>query len=128
VNAYWAIDQFSSVARDPSTGGPLGRVGVLFADVGMGRYGAPLNNQAGDTYGMAMGYQMFLGDGFHEQLIVEVGTRQSTTEESDSLYAIGTRYQKALDQHWVLQLDAFASLHESNDAGYGGRFELRYQF
>ncbi|MBL4700726.1 MAG: hypothetical protein JKX85_05645 [Phycisphaeraceae bacterium] len=128
INAYWGIDQFSSVARDPSAGGPLGRVGVLFDSVGIGRYDAPLSNRANDSFGAALGYQMFLGDGFHEQLVLEVGGRQSTTQDSDGFYAIGARYQKALDQHWVLQLDAFASLQESRDEGYGSRIELRYQF
>lgn len=128
VNGFWGIDQFSSVARDPSVGGPLGRVGVLFAAVGMGRYGAPLSNRADDSVGAAVGYQMFLGDGFHEQLIFEAGVKQSTVNQGDSLAAIGARYQKALDQHWVLQLDTFGSLQESRDPGYGGRVELRYQF
>jgi hypothetical protein len=127
-DTFWGIDQFTSAARDTSVGGPLGRVGVLFADVGMGRYGAPLNNRANNSFGAAMGYQMFLGDGFHEQLVFEFGVRHSTIDAHDTVYALGTRYQKALDQHWVLQLDAFGSLEQARDNGFGGRFELRYQF
>src|SRR5207245_1383748 len=34
LNGFWGIDHFSSAARSPSAGGPLGRVGILNAAVG----------------------------------------------------------------------------------------------
>src|SRR5439155_1163492 len=57
LNGFWGIDQFSSADRGPIAGGPLGRVGILNAAVGLGRYGAPLSNQADNAAGGALGYQ-----------------------------------------------------------------------
>ena len=54
LNAFWGIDQFSSAARNFAAGGPLGRVGILFEAVGLGRYGSALNNRANDTAGLVL--------------------------------------------------------------------------
>ncbi|MEP6662653.1 MAG: hypothetical protein ABJC04_03215, partial [Verrucomicrobiota bacterium] len=51
LNGFWGIDQFTSAVRDTTAGGPLGRVGILNAAVGLGRYGAPLSNQADHAAG-----------------------------------------------------------------------------
>ena len=127
INAFWGIDNFSSAARGPATGGPLGRVGILFAAVGVGQYGAALGNRADESAGAAIGYQLFL-DETRKQIIVEFGGRQSTDAEGDGLLALGARYQQAIGQHMVLQLDAFGSHQESRDQGWGSRVEIRYEF
>ncbi len=103
INAFWGIDQFASAARSPETGGPLGRTGILFAAVGLGRYGAALGNRVDDSVGGAVGYQAYLDEGKRKQLIVELGGRQSTVAEGDADTALGGRYQQAFGQHMVLQ-------------------------
>lgn len=35
VTGFWGIDEFTSAARGPTQGGPLGRTGILFAAVGL---------------------------------------------------------------------------------------------
>lgn len=128
VNAFLGIDDFASAARSPEVGGPLGNTGILFAAIGLGRYGAPLGNRVGDSVGGAIGYQLFLDD-TRKQIIFEVGARQATgSEDDDATAAVGVRYQQALGKNFILQLDTFGSLQESRDPGYGGRAEIRYEF
>lgn len=127
MNAFWGIDNFTSVAREPGTGGPLGRVGILFAAVGLGRYGAALSNQAQDAAGAAIGYQIFSAD-TRTQLILEFGGRNSTSGPDQGALAFGARFQHALGQHVVLQLDAFGAAQKKADAGWGTRFETRVEF
>ena len=127
INAYWGIDDFSSAARGAASGGPLGRVGIMFAAVGLGRYGAPLGNRPNNSVGGAIGRQWFFDD-TRKQFVVELGSRYSTDSRGLSAVALGARYQQAMGRHWVLQLDAFGSLVHDGDEGYGARAEIRYEF
>ena len=127
INAFWGIDQFSSAARGPVVGGPLGRVGILYAAVGLGRYGAPLDDRADDSAGFAAGYQMFSHD-TRRQVIFELGGRQSTQGVDDGVMALGARFQQALGKRFILRFDAFGSIHETQDDGWGSRAEIVVQF
>ena len=134
LNAFWGIDQFSSAARNAFSGGPLGRVGILFEAVGLGRYGSALSNQAADAAGGSLGYQIFLDGlvGPRKQLILEVGGRENTHKTSAvaerGAAAIAARYQQAIGQHLIVQFDGFGAIQEDRDNGYGGRFECRVLF
>jgi hypothetical protein len=124
-NSFWAIDQFSSAARQ--TPGPLGRAGILFEPAGLGRYGAALagldlSPKARDLFGAVLGYQTFLGSK-RRQLTLELGGRKDTNDIQQGAVAIGMRYQQAFGQRFVLRLDAFSTQHEERDAAYGGRME-----
>ncbi len=46
LDGFWGLNRFTSPDRDPTAGGPLGQIGIMYAAVGLGQYGAPLNNQA----------------------------------------------------------------------------------
>jgi hypothetical protein len=127
LNSFWAIDQFTSASRGPLGGGPLGQTGLLFSAAGLGRYGAPLNNQASSAAGGSLGYQMFF-DHAKEQIVFEIGGRQDTDGVNDAAIAAGIRFQKALDQHWLVVVDGFVSKRESFDVGQGGRVELQMKF
>ncbi len=127
INAYWGIDDFASAARGAASGGPLGRVGILFAAVGLGRYGAPLGNRPNDSVGGAIGRQWFFDD-TRKQVVLELGGRYSTKGTGLTAGALGARYQQAMGQHWVLQLDVFGSLVHDGDEGYGARAEIRFEF
>lgn len=128
LNAFAGIGDYTSAARDPSVGGPLGNIGILYAAVGLGNYGAPLGNRANEAVGGAVGYQHFFDDEKSRQLIIEAGGRASTGGGGDSAVAIGAQYQRALDDHAILVLGAFASNHEDRGTGGGGRVELRIKF
>jgi hypothetical protein len=127
LNTFWGIDQFTSASRGPLGGGPLGQTGLLFSAAGLGRYGAPLSNQANSVVGGSLGYQMFYND-LKEQVVFEIGGRQDTNGADNAAIATGLRYQKALDQHWFFVIDSFVSKGESTDIGQGVRFELQSKF
>lgn len=128
INAFLGIDNFTSAARGPATGGPLGRAGILFAAVGLGEYGAPLNNSVQESYGAALGYQQFI-DPIKNQLIYELGFKKNQTDENDDFsVAAGLRYRHVLTQRTIVQIDAFSSWNDSAADGKGFRFELRTEF
>jgi hypothetical protein len=129
VTTFWAIDEFSSAARGPASGGPLGRAGINFAAVGLGRAGAPLSSRARDVAGGAVGYQRFFSH-TRRQLILELGGRLGTAGgEPDSL-AGTARYQTAMGQHYVLVIDGFAGYRQGPGTQdlFGGRVELLVKF
>ncbi|MEE8523169.1 MAG: hypothetical protein V3T72_04500 [Thermoanaerobaculia bacterium] len=131
VNAFWAIDEYSSAARGPATGGPLGRAGINFAAVGLGSFGAPLSNRARNVAGGAIGYQKFMS-GNRKQVIIEAASRIGTEGAVGDSYALTTRFQAALRQHYVVVVDGFVGSRDlvagGNATLYGGRLELVVKF
>jgi hypothetical protein len=135
-NTFWGIDRFRSAARDPGVGTPLApRAGVLFAGVGLGRYGAALSPLADNVAGGVLGYQIF-SHNLRRQLLLEIGGRYATKDEGQTAAAVGASYQFALGRRWVIRLDGFSNyifevnnVKPSNDQlRYGGRLELLMEF
>lgn len=124
VNAFVGIDEFSSAARGPSSGGPLGRTGILFGSVGMGSYGAPLGNRPDDSVGGAVGCQLFADREQRSQWILELGARTDTDHTDRGALGCGFRHQRALGRRLVLRLDGFAAAQEGDDPAAGLRVEL----
>jgi hypothetical protein len=127
INGFAGIDQFTSAARDSDAGGPLGRTGILYAAVGMGSYGSALSNQAGDVYGLSIGYQKFMS-GHRKQLIFELGSRNDIKGADADSVAFGVRYQQAIGKHAIAIIDGFTSHDDSTGSGHGSRFEMRWKF
>lgn len=132
LNAFLGVDSFSSAARGPASGGPLGRVGVLFEAVGLGSYGSALGNRADSSAGAAVGWQTF--PGAHgvgtprQQLVLELGGRADTDGSDTAAVALGGRYQRALSRHLVLRADAFVAAREGDTPASGLRLELLTKF
>ncbi len=128
-NGFVGIDQYSSAARGPANGGPLGRTGLLFAAVGLGQYAPALSNDADKSFGAAVGYQMLFNDGW-QQLIMEVGGRQATDgHDTATGMAAAMRFNQRLGHHTILRFDAFGADFERDDnMAYGFRTELQYKF
>jgi len=128
VTTFWAFDTYHSIANGPGNGGPLGRVGINFAGVGLGTYGSPLSSFASDVAGGAIGYQAFSHD-TRRQLIVELAGRFGTRDEIGDQAGVTLRYQVALGRRFAIVLDGSASYFESfdDDTFYGGRVELVVQ-
>lgn len=133
LDAFWGIADYSSAARGPDRGGPLGQTGILFAAQGLGAYGAPLGNRANDAVGAAIGYQKFLG-GADKQLTFELGGRVGTRDpkffasnQPDTI-AGAIRYQMKLNQHLVLIFDTFIGFPEDRATAYGFRSEILVKF
>lgn len=133
VNGFWAMDEFVSAARGPATGGPLGRAGINFAAVGLGRYGAALSSRARDVAGGALGYQRFF-DHTRKQLLVELGARIGTADEVSDSVATTVRYQAALGRRFVVVVDGFVGRRQAAAADgddqtiSGSRVELVVKF
>lgn len=128
VNAFVGFDEYSSALRAEDTGGPLGRTGILFAAVGIGRYGAPLGNSADDSYGAAVGYQKFFGTFKRSQLVVELGFRNGISDDEPFAGALGASFQQALGQRTVFRVDTFIAGGEDRQPSYGARAEILVQF
>ncbi len=130
INNFVAFDRFSSAARGPAAGGPLGRVGINFAAVGLGSYGAPLSNLAQDVVGGAIGYQKFLGHS-RRQLVVEVAARLGLEDAVEDSYGLTARYQAAFGRRVLVVTDAFISQRQragGDQTPFGGRLELVVKF
>jgi len=127
LNGFSAFGNFTSAARDPTTGGPLGQVGILFASPNLGGYGAPLNNRAEDVVGGSIGYQMFFNQD-RTQVIVETGGRVGTGSGERNAAGLGVRLQQAIGDRYVVQLDSFVAQEEDTDISYGYRGEFLVRF
>ena len=131
---FAAVDEFSSAARGPATGGPLGRAGINFAAVGLGNYGAALSSRARDVAGGAFGYQKFFGSDQRRQLLTEVGLRLGLDDRVADEAAVTVRYQKAVGRRMVLVLDGFGGRRQGRFGGeedeslFGGRLEVVFKF
>jgi hypothetical protein len=128
LNTFWAIDNYTSAARDPSVGGPLGITGLLYEAVGLGSYQAALSNASNDAVGGSIGYQHFFDPAKQSQIVAEVGGRVATRGESRSGAAFDIRYQRAFGQHTLLRVDGFVAAYEGGDTGQGARLEMSYRF
>jgi hypothetical protein len=127
LNAFWGIGDFTSAARGPDAGGPLGRTGILFAASGLGSLPAPLSNDAKRAAGGALGYQMFLG-GIRRQLVFELGGRRDTLGEDGWSIGAAARFQQAIGQHHVLQIDLAVSEADDAPVTPSTRIEWRMKF
>jgi len=129
INGFWSIDRFTSPARAPLAGGPLGDVGLLFASVALGRFGPAINNSVNKDAGAAVGYQMFFNDR-RQQIVVEFGGKKSTDGPDDGILGLFVRSQTAVGQNWIVITDAFVAKQESRGGSLneGLRLELLYNF
>ena len=127
INAFVGFDDFSSASRGPANGGPLGRTGILFAAIGLGEYGAPLNNNARDSYGFAWGYQQFINP-IKNQFIYELGYKKDTEGTQEQSIAGAIRYRHVVSQQMVFQFDIFKTFNDVEKNAQGARLELRLEF
>ena len=126
-NAFAGVEQFTSAARGPDAGGPLGRVGILFEAVGLGRYGAALGNDLSETFGAALGRQWIVADA-RRQWILEAGFRSDFRGDETATAAVAGRLQQAIGSRFIVQMDLFGRIEEGREDGYGARFEFRIKF
>lgn len=124
---FLGIDEFSSAARSPAKGGPLGKAGILFAAAGLGSFKPALGNRADRSFGGAFGYQWILSGG-DRNFIVEVGGRTPTEGSDPASGAMGIRYQEKLTSRVMVQCDGYTKIDEGGDANNGIRTEILYRF
>lgn len=132
-NGFIGFDHYASASRSLTSGGPLGRVGILFTSPGIGTVGAPVSNRADEVAGGAIGYQMFF-DNARRQVIAEVGgrisddSRTSGNSTPGDQGGIGARFQQAIGQRHVFQVDVFAVARQGESDNLGIRTEWIVRF
>jgi hypothetical protein len=127
-NPYVAFGNFTQAAQDPIVAGPLGGLGINFAAYGIGTSDSALSSAARDVAGFATGYQAFW-DNHRRSLTLEFGVRENTASNGTfDAQAIGTRFQQALGQRVLLEVDATFTRQEDHNDAYILRTELAYQF
>ncbi len=129
---YWttfgAAGNCTSPTRGVEAGGPLSpAAGILFAKPQIGVYGAPMNTQANDVVGGAIGYQL-IRDGIRKQLTFEIGALQTTDGSHGAAIGFATQYQQAMGQHCVLKFLGDLVQQESLAPITGLRVELLTKF
>ena len=126
ANGFVEIDDFTQLARDPLSGGPLGRTGILYAGQGLGSFPSALSGDTGDAYGLALGYQLFLGGEYsaRRQIVFEAGARWADADTGHDETGLGIRFQQALGRRLVVQVDGFLADRQGLDSNYGVRLEL----
>jgi hypothetical protein len=137
INLFGGVGNFRSAARGPAAGGPLGQTGILWAAVGLGRFGAALGNQADESVGGGVGYQMFFGKLRRQQLILEAGGRYTygSFEEGDDFPLFvqdiaggAARFATAFGRRGVLSLTGFGAYDfEASQPNFGARVEVALQ-
>ncbi|MCG8600656.1 MAG: hypothetical protein MI807_10980 [Verrucomicrobiales bacterium] len=129
-STYSEHGDYTSAARDPANGGPLGGFSFLQRAVGIGTYGAPLDANTGDALGFEISYQQFLDDEERRQLLYSAGVvrTETPTGEETVTGAIGLQYQQQLNQSMLFQIGGFGSLDDDGEKGFGVRTELQKKF
>lgn len=129
-NVFAGFDRFTSAARDPSTGGPLGGFGgLLYRAVGIGSYGAPLSFEEENIFGAAVGYQHFFDEFSEKQIAVELGGNGSldNPEEDTTSFGLAVQYQQRINCSSLVSLGGFVA-SRGGDAQHGLRSEMVCKF
>ena len=125
LSSFWAFNNFRSASRDPSAGGPLGAVGVLFAAPGLGRYQAALDSSSNDVFGGALGYQLFFNDS-RQQLLFELGARWANKNIGQRAVGFGPSFQTAIGSRTVIRIDVYAAYGSKRLAEQNSKEDFRY--
>ena len=132
---YWNLFAGSgspqSVARAAGAGGILRNTGINFETDGLTNY-PTLNATGANAYGGATGINMLSAD-FRKQLVLEFAALDpyggnTFGRAAGPQYAVGARYQKALNNWTILRLDAMNGWLDDAPDIYGMRSELRWKF
>ena len=130
INGFAGFDNFTQAARGPLSGGPLGRTGISYAPAGLGGFPSALSGDVRDSYGLAVGYQLFLGPeyGARRQLVFEAAGRSSDIDAVGDEAGVAVRFQQAIGRRFIWQVDGFVSDRDSTGSTSGIRTELLIKF
>lgn len=127
-NPYVAVGNFTQAAQDPVVPGPLGALGITFAAYGIGTAVSPLSSAANKVAGFTTGYQAFW-DAKRRSLTLEFGLRENTgANGTTNAQALGARFQQAIGQRLLWEVDATVTRRENRNGAFGLRTEMAYQF
>ena len=120
-----------SVARAGGAGGILRNTGINFETDGLTGY-PTLNATGSNSYGGAVGINLLSAD-FRKQLVLEFASLDTYGDPALSAaagpeYAIGTRYQTALNNRLIWRVDLMNGWFDNAPDIYGTRTEIRWKF
>ncbi|MEM6689910.1 MAG: hypothetical protein AAF664_10810 [Planctomycetota bacterium] len=129
-NAFVGWDRPQSVARAGVSGGILRNSGINFETDGLNGY-ATLDPTGHDTAGFTVGVDL-IGEDLDRQWLVEMAFQTEhgslNPRVDGDQYAIGTRYQIAINHRRIIRFDAMHGWRGNLDRIYGTRMEYRWKF
>ncbi len=130
LNGWIGFHRPESLARAAAAGGVLVNTGIVFESDNMTGF-PTLDDTGHNTYGAALGVE-YLFD-LHQQLVFEVAAlntfgnaAERTTPAAE--YGAGIRWQRPLNNAWILRADVIAAVREQQSNLQGFRVELRRKF
>ena len=125
-NAFGAFGRYRAASR--TTGGPLGRTGLLFSSNGLASFGAPISNGTEKAHGAALGYQMFF-DGHKRNVVLEIGAREDRTNNGIDKIGVAVNVSQAIRQRMFIEVGGFGvNLEDSRHNTYGLRTTFAFTF
>ena len=128
LDAFWGPGRFTSVSRTFDVGGPLSTVGLLYAETQLGHFGAALSSYPDNTYGGAVGYQIFLDDLATRQVTFELGGEAGSQTANYAAGAGAFQYQQSFAQHFVWTVGAVGGVQNGGTPIWGARSEISVNF
>jgi hypothetical protein len=127
---YAEIDNYTSAARGPATGGALGGFSLLQRAVGIGSYGAPIGMSDREALGFEVSYQHFLDSEERRQILLSAGVSRSHNALGNDTEtgAVALQYQQALSRNLIWSTGGFGSITDEGERGFGVRSELIRKF
>jgi hypothetical protein len=126
-NFFVGVDRPQPLAR--ANDGLLKNTGISFETDALTGF-PKLDSTAQDAFGGAIGME-YLFD-LSQQVIVEAATVQPFGGQSDTIrgdqYALSARYQRNLDDRWLIRSDVIRGWLDNSDDLFGIRVELRRKF
>lgn len=130
LNLFAGFNKPQSLARALGAGGVLVNTGLSFETDGV--TGFPKLDESGhDTYGGALGVEYLFS--FDQQIVFEVAGLNTFGDDKDRFargyeLAFSARYQKPLNNAWILRADFIAATRDRDQDLLGLRVELRRKF
>ncbi len=130
-NGFVGNGRPQSVARAGNAGGILRNTGINFETDALTGY-PTLNATASNSYGGAVGLNILSAD-FRKQFVLEFAALDTYGNPALSAaagpeYAIGTRYQTALNNRLIWRVDLMNGWFDNAPDIYGTRTEIRWKF
>lgn len=130
LNLFAGFNKPQSLARAAGAGGVLVNTGLSYETDGLTGF-PKLDDSGHNTYGGALGLEYLFA--LEQQIVVEVAGLNTFGNQSDRFakgyqLALGIRYQRPLNNAWILRADFIAGTRENDDDLFGVRVELRRKF
>lgn len=130
ANLFVGFGRPQSLARAADAGGVLKNTGVNFETNALTLF-PKLDDTGHDAFGGAFGVNYLFDLEQRRQLVLEVAAQHPFGGDASAggdQFAVGARYQLALDHSWILRFDLMAASLEGEDDLFGFAIELRKKF